>query len=77
MHCLPSLHTLFSFSLVLAQNMGHGLNAPACSPSGVHSVPGLPKPDVWQDVVDKETGLIYFYNPKTGKRLINADFPVL
>ena len=37
----------------------------ACA--GEATVPGAPKPDTWVEVVDKRTGLLYYWNLRTGE----------
>ena len=34
--------------------------------SGEFTVPGMPKPETWTEVVDKETGLLYYWNRRSG-----------
>jgi hypothetical protein len=34
--------------------------------AGLLTVPGVTKPDTWYEVVDKKSGLLYYWNPATG-----------
>ncbi|EFJ44581.1 hypothetical protein VOLCADRAFT_95200 [Volvox carteri f. nagariensis] len=38
--------------------------------TGETTVPGAPKPDTWIEVVDKKTGLIYYWCKRTGETTV-------
>eukprot|EP00955_Chlamydomonas_euryale_P106761 365725-Chlamydomonas_euryale.AAC.20 len=38
-----------------------------CVHAGEYTQPGIPKPPTWHEVVDKSSGLLYYWCPETGE----------